>query len=322
MRKLVVEEFLSCNVEEYSSFLLTSERLSYEETAKKFLQDGFFDCELGNAVILALSNILRSSVIVVTSLENYPIITIVPENDPLSNVPVYLVFEQTVPGHYDGVTEITQGTEDLDNIENLRETKTTNTEDFQSNNLPKFACRCGKGAARNKVTRQFCLEYKSGCKCYQNLRGCTSDCACYNCGNNYGARDESSDMERFQTPKPRKRRKHGLGKETGRQFMIGRGEDVTSARWSLFEKLLCIEYALNMENMRRRCRKTDCYLQQRYRFSKKWNSESPDEFVAIVGLQTIERRKRKSVESILKRLYDENNAFNEGMKQQIELNVL
>ena len=48
----------------------------------------------------------------------------------------------------------------------------------------------------------------------------------------------------------------------------------------------------------------------------------PDEFVAIVDLQTIERRERKSVESILKRLYDENNAFNEGMKQQIELNVL
>ena len=93
-------------------------------------------------------------------------------------------------------------------------------------------------------------------------------------GNNYGAWVESSDMEPFQTPKPRKRRKHGLGKETGRQFRIGRGEDVTSACWSLLEKLLCIECTLNMENMHhRQCRKTDCYLQQRYRFSKKWNSE-------------------------------------------------
>ena len=140
-------------------------------------------------------------------------------------------------------TEITQGTEHLDNIENLREAKTTNTEDIQSNNLPKFACRCGKGAAGNKVTRQVYLEYKSGCKCYQNLQGCTS-----NCGNNYGAQVESSDMERFQTPKSRKRQKHGLGKETRRQFMIGCREDVTLARWSLFEKLLCIECALNMEN--------------------------------------------------------------------------
>ena len=69
LRKLVVEEFLSCNVEEYSSFLLTNERLSNEETAKKFLQDVFFDCESGNAVILALSNILRSGVIVFTSLK-------------------------------------------------------------------------------------------------------------------------------------------------------------------------------------------------------------------------------------------------------------
>ena len=83
---------------------------------------------MGNAVILALSNILHSSVIVFTSLENDPIITIVPEIDPLSKVPVCLAFEQTGPGHYDGVTEIAQGTQDLDNIENLRETKTTNTE--------------------------------------------------------------------------------------------------------------------------------------------------------------------------------------------------
>ena len=48
LRKLVVDEFLSCNSVEYSSFLLSPEN---------FEQDGFFDCELGNAVNLALANI-------------------------------------------------------------------------------------------------------------------------------------------------------------------------------------------------------------------------------------------------------------------------
>ena len=143
-------------------------------------------------------------------------------------------------------------------------------------------------------------------------------------GNNYGAWVESSDMERFQTTKPRKRRKHGLGKETGRQFRIGCGEDVTSAHWSLLEKLLCIECTLNMENMHhRQCRKTVTVIYNSVIDSlKNGTLKCPDEFVAIVDLQTIERRKRKLVESILKRLYDENNAFNEGMKEQIELNVL
>ena len=30
--------------------------------------------------------------------------------------------------------------------------------------------------------------------------------------------------------------------------MIGRGENITRARWTLFEKLLCIECIANMEN--------------------------------------------------------------------------
>ena len=97
-RKLVVDEFLSCNSVEYSSFLLSVEHLSYEETAKHFEQDGFFDCELGNAVNLqlALANILRTSLVVFTPLENYPILTIVPKNDPMSNVPVYLALSKSV----------------------------------------------------------------------------------------------------------------------------------------------------------------------------------------------------------------------------------
>ena len=75
LRKLAVDEFLSCNSLEYSSFLLSAEHLSYEETAKNFEQDGFFNCELGNAVNLALANVLRTSLVAFTSLENYLILT-------------------------------------------------------------------------------------------------------------------------------------------------------------------------------------------------------------------------------------------------------
>lgn len=47
---------------------------------------------------MALSNILRMSFVVFTSLENYPIITIVPKNVPVSNTPAYLAFEQIGAG--------------------------------------------------------------------------------------------------------------------------------------------------------------------------------------------------------------------------------
>ena len=67
--------------------------------------------------------------------------------------------------------------------------------------------------------------------------------------------------------------------------MIGYDEDVTSARWSLFEKLLYIECALNMEN-------TDDVEKLTVIYNSVINYlktlRCPDEFVAIVDLQTIE----------------------------------
>ena len=105
LRKLVVSEFLGSNMLEYSSFLISAEQMSYEETAKSFENDGFFYCELGNAAILALANIMRIGVVVFTSLENFPVITIVPRNEPIACTTVYLAFEQLGAGHYDAVIE-------------------------------------------------------------------------------------------------------------------------------------------------------------------------------------------------------------------------
>ena len=90
---------------EYSSFLISTEQVSYEETAKNFEKDGFFDCELGNAAILALANIMRIGIVVFTSLTNYPVITVVPRNEAIVCTTAYLAFEQLGAGHYDAVVE-------------------------------------------------------------------------------------------------------------------------------------------------------------------------------------------------------------------------
>ena len=90
-------------------FCLSGEQMSYEETAKNFQNDRFFYCELGNAVIFALANILRIGIVVLTctSLGNYPVITIVPRNEPIACTTVYFAFEQLGAGHYDAVIENT-----------------------------------------------------------------------------------------------------------------------------------------------------------------------------------------------------------------------
>ena len=99
--------------------------------------------------------------------------------------------------------------------------------------------------------------------------------------------------------------------------MIGRGENITRARWTLFEKLLCIECIANMENGDDDVNRLAGYYNNVVICLK-----CPEEFLSIVGLYTLETRESKTIEGFLKRLYDENAAFKEGMKQQVELNVL
>ncbi len=247
VRKLVVNEFLGPNMMEYSSFLISDEQMSYEDTAKNFENDGFFDCELGNAAILALANIWRIGIVVFTSLENYPVITIVPRDEPISCTTVYLAFEQLGAGHYDAVIESTVvavQTAPATEKPGLSEDNTQPATGNHSNaHVSHPACRCGQGGAKNKQNRQFCAEYKSGCKCFRSLQGCTMVCGCRNCANPYGVRVQSQD-EISSGTQTRKRRKHIKSPETGRNFIIGRGEKVSDAPWSLFEELLCGECAL------------------------------------------------------------------------------
>ena len=317
LRKLVVEEFLGNNLHEYSSFLSSKEHSSYEEIANNFLHDGFFDCELGNAVILALSNVLHVSFVIFTSFENFPVITIVPRCDTLSEaVPGYLVYEHVGAGHYDAVIENANELSDSATNASSATLVTMPSAEISSQQT----CRCGKGAAKNKQDRQFCSEYKSGCKCFQNLKSCTSACACFNCGNTFGPKpndDKKHDKEKNKIS--RKRRKHTAEKESGRHFMLRRGESVASAPWLLLEELLCIECALhfggiedeNIENV------TDLYnrIIPLVRGGTLTYPENTSRDLEAY-LQVLERKEIKFVRSLLRKIYDESKVLELSVSQE------
>ena len=67
-------EWLGDNSEEDAAFLTTSEKSSFEETAHTFLEPGVFDCELGNSVLLSLSNVLKVPIVVFSSIDSYSVI--------------------------------------------------------------------------------------------------------------------------------------------------------------------------------------------------------------------------------------------------------
>ena len=103
---------------------------------------------------------------------------------------------------------------------------------------------------KNKQERTFCRVYKDGCKCFQTIKGCTSACGCFNCGNPYGERAVTQTV--ICEPVPRKRRRH-FQKEvlTGSEqaFMESRGIGVIPPPWSTLEKLLFQECAFHLKAM-------------------------------------------------------------------------
>lgn len=88
LRKLLVDEWLGMNSEQCSLFSTSSHQSSFEETALSFLNHGTFDCELGNSVLLALCNALKIPIVIYSSINSYPIIPLIPRENPLSNVPI------------------------------------------------------------------------------------------------------------------------------------------------------------------------------------------------------------------------------------------
>ena len=103
LRELVVAEWLGMNSEEYACFLSSSEKSSFEDTVHKFLEPGVFDYELGNSVLLALTNVLKIPIVVFSSINSYPVIPLLPRVSPLISVPLYVAFNQSGKGHYDPV---------------------------------------------------------------------------------------------------------------------------------------------------------------------------------------------------------------------------
>ena len=216
LRELVVAEWLGDNSEEYAAFLTTSEKSSFEETARTFLEPGVFDCELGNSVLLSLSNVLKVPIVVSSSIDSYPVIPLVPRSSPLTVVPIYVAFNQSGKGHYDPV--FAAKTQPCQEIEKTNQ-----------NTIKSQCCSCGRGGAKDKE-RLFCSTYGSRCKCFQHLQGCKPSCKCFNCGNPYGTKDLSVNDRQI-----RKRRKHDDLPLTSIEYLERKNEPMAPEQLEDFE---------------------------------------------------------------------------------------
>ena len=171
LRKVVVNEWLGTHSSDYQEFLTD---MQLQQEASAFLQSGRFEGDLGDLVLLALSNGLKTPIMVFTSNSSSPVVLVTPTYSPITNtVPIYIAFIQHGPGHYDAVC--------------WKDNYTAAMVDSPRTEPAK--CTCGKNGAKAGSSCVYKLDaYSTRCPCFNSGAPCTDRCRCEHCQNPHGIR--------------------------------------------------------------------------------------------------------------------------------------
>jgi len=185
LRNEIVSEWLGERRSEYEPFVASS-GIAYEEQVRNFLINGFFDNDVGNTMVLAASNLLQIPIVVFTTMENFPVLSAVPSSSIIQDINIYLAYNHIGAGHYDALSSAASS-----NVSTATQVSTANDVQSRSNSAQSFtSCRCGRGASQKD---EFCNSYSSGCKCFREMRECSS-CNCKGCNNPYGKKVRNANI--------------------------------------------------------------------------------------------------------------------------------
>ena len=140
LRKLIVAEWLE-NEDYYglrNLCLNEQDIISYEE-------NGVYGGALGDAMPLALANVLRLPTILFTSIENFPVVVVSPRQQVPDAQPLFLAYQQQGPGHYD-IAEFQQAPATSSTPQPEIVEKDLTLPEIQS-------CRCGQGRDRKELNQ-------------------------------------------------------------------------------------------------------------------------------------------------------------------------
>ena len=229
LRDLMVDEWVA-NSLQYKPFLTDDK--DFETEADKYRASGMYTTDLGDAMLLALSNVLHLQLVVFTSVPSWPYLTINPLRTIASREPICLVYIHEGSGHYCLAIKSEHlallPSCDTDSSVNITSAPTCTTR----------ICRCGRGSNVRDVDRLNCSNshrYSTRCPCLKNDLICTSECKCLNCDNG----KKQNENPRDDTPPKRKKRPRHIEqnylKKEGWKFMKEQNEQTISGLWTEHE---------------------------------------------------------------------------------------
>ena len=212
LRSLVVKEWLGDNADYYQGFVTSDIR----SQAELYLSSGEFAGNLGDLIVVTLSNILHIPITIFTSIQNLPVICITPLSEVETVVPLYLTYTHTGPGHYDYAIKNSESCE------------------LAGKHERKPRCYCGR--KKDFMGIACFLDMQGHCRCPCSKRGepCTANCNCKGCGNKNGVRPTLTTRVR----KSYDNQKQPLCGRKGTTFLHSVNEQETVGHATQFEKLL------------------------------------------------------------------------------------
>ena len=207
LRTIMVKEWIS-NTECYQPFAT----VNLMSEAESFLNSGQFGGELGDLMVVTLSNILNYPIAIFTSVANMPLLCITPlgGGPGASTSPLFLTFIQSGPGHYDYAVSI--------------DSTATNPE-------KKVKCTCGR---KRDYKGKACSTPR--CACVIASTGCTSLCTCKCCTNDNGKRPPPSSKRNRAMYADSK--SQPLAGSSVNSFLVSTGEELTQGYLTLLEDIL------------------------------------------------------------------------------------
>lgn len=184
LRELTVHEWMS-HTEEYQPFIGTEQTVKHE--ALLFLADGHFASDLGNSMPLAMANLLKLPLVMISQMESLPVIPITPW-ETIYCLPIFIAFDHSGAGHYDALAHITGCQIPSDCMKKLSSCDNKDTPSIE-------CCHCGQGARKKQSNITSCDSFKKRCKCFQSVRGCSDRCQCIGCENPHGKKIQERGKE-------------------------------------------------------------------------------------------------------------------------------
>ena len=90
LRSAMVQEWLE-NSEEYEPFMSLSDA-KFEDIGLTYKTPGSFSGACGNLMVMALANVLKINIVLFTSMEQMPVIPVIPRDALLTPHPIYIAF--------------------------------------------------------------------------------------------------------------------------------------------------------------------------------------------------------------------------------------